>query len=49
MLFRLLILVIQLNFAARLKQGDLTSKNDIADFLKNKYFDEKLINMNKKS
>ena len=36
------------NFAARLKQEDLTSKNDIADFVKNTDFDEQLKNYNKK-
>ena len=36
------------NVAARLKQEDLTSKNDIADFVKNTDFDEQLKNYNKK-
>ena len=29
------------NFTARLKQGNLGSKNDIADFVKKKDFDDK--------
>ena len=37
------------NVAARLKQTKLASKDDIADFVKNTYFDEKLTNINKKS
>ena len=36
------------NFADRLKQANLVSKNDIVDFVKNMYFDDKLININKK-
>ena len=35
-------------FAARLRQADLLSKNDINDFVKKTYFDGKLININKK-
>ena len=36
------------NFAARLKQANLTSTSDIADFVKKKisYFDDKLKNLN---
>ena len=30
------------------KHANLASKNDIADFVKNTYFDEKLIEINKK-
>ena len=36
------------NFAARLAQADLASKSDIADFVKNTNFDDKLKNLNKK-
>ena len=36
------------NFAARLKQANLASKNDIADFIKQTDFDKKLRNMSKK-
>ena len=36
------------NFAARLKQAHLTSKNDIDDFLRKGLFDEKLIKINRK-
>ena len=36
------------NFAARLKQANLAYKNDIANFLKKTYFDEKLINISEK-
>ena len=36
------------NFAARLKQANLVSKNDITDFVKNTDFDCKLKNVNKK-
>ena len=36
-------------FAARLRQADLLSKNDIDDFIKKTYFDEKLLNISKKS
>ena len=35
------------NFAAKLKQANLASKNNIGDFVKNIYIDEKLINVNK--
>lgn len=33
-------------FAERLKQTTLASKNNIADFVKETFFDEKLININ---
>ena len=33
------------NFTARLKQANLASKNDIADFIKNTDFDNKLNNV----
>ena len=36
------------NFTERLKQVNLASKNDIADFVKKTDFAEKLINFNKK-
>ena len=36
------------NFASRLKQANLASKNDTADFVKNIDFDKKLKNYNKK-
>ena len=36
------------NFAARLKQASLASKSNIADFVKQANFDEKLKNLNKK-
>ena len=36
------------NFAARLKQANLASKNDIADFIKQTDFDKKLRNLSKK-
>ena len=36
------------NFAARLKQTNLASKNDFADFVKQTDFDDKLKNINKK-
>ena len=36
------------NFGERLKQAKLATKDDIADFVKKTYFDEKLININKK-
>ena len=36
------------NFAERLKQASLSSKYYIADFVKKTYFDEELININKK-
>ena len=36
------------NFAAKLKQANLASKNDIADFIKQTDFDKKLRNMSKK-
>ena len=36
------------NFAARLKQANLASKNDITDFVKNTDFDGKLKKVNKK-
>ena len=36
------------NFAARLKQVNLATKNQIADFVKQKDFDNKLKNINKK-
>ena len=35
------------NFMARLKQASLASKNDIADFGKKSYSDDKLKNLNK--
>ena len=37
------------NFAERLTQANLGSKNDIVDFVKKTEFDEKLTNINKKS
>ena len=37
------------NFAARLAQANLASKNDIADFVKKIDFDDKLKNLNKKN
>ena len=36
------------NFAKRLKQTNLASKNNIADFVKNRDFDEKLRKVNNK-
>ena len=36
------------NFAARLAQAKLATKNDIANFVKKTYFDKKLKNINKK-
>ena len=36
------------NFAERLKQANLASKNDIADFKKNTNFEEKLRKINSK-
>ena len=36
------------NFAARLAQVNLTSKNDIVAFVKKRDFDDKLKNLNKK-
>ena len=36
------------NFGVRLKQAKLVTKSDIANFVKEKYFDEKLININRK-
>ena len=36
------------NFAARLAQAKLATINDIADFVKKVYFDEKLINIKRK-
>ena len=35
-------------FAARMAQANLASKNDIANFVKKTYFDDKLNNLNKK-
>ena len=35
------------NFTARFKQGNLATKADIADFIKNTDFDDKLKNLNK--
>ena len=35
------------NFIARLKQGNLASKNDIANFIKKADFDNKLLSFNK--
>ena len=37
------------NFAARLAQANLPSKNDIANFVKKTYFDDKLKNFNEKN
>ena len=37
------------NFVARLKQANLASKNDSADFVKKGYFNEKIIDINKKA
>ena len=37
------------NFNARLAQANLESKNDIANFVKKKDFNDKRINLNKKS
>ena len=36
------------NFGERLKQANLSSKNDIAGFVKKTHFDEKLTNINRK-
>ena len=36
------------NFAARLAQANLASKNDISNFIKKPNFDDKLKNLNKK-
>lgn len=36
------------NFAAKLKQANLAYKNDIANFAKKTYFDERLINISDK-
>ena len=36
------------NFAARLKQANLASKNDIANFVRKKKFDKELKSYNKK-
>ena len=36
------------NFAERIKQVNLASKNCMVDFVENTYFDEKLMNINKK-
>ena len=37
------------NFDERIKQANIASKNDIADFVKKTYFDKKnLLNINKK-
>ena len=36
-------------FAERLKQTKLTTKDDITDFVKETYFDEKLRNINTKA
>ena len=36
------------NFTARVKQANLVSKSDIANFVKNTDFDDKLKNLNKK-
>ena len=36
-------------FAERLKQTKLTTKDDITDFVKETYFDEKLRNINAKA
>ena len=35
-------------FPARMAQANLASKNDIANFVKKTYFDDKLNNLNKK-
>ena len=35
------------NFDARLRQANLARANNIADFVKKAYFDEKLVNINK--
>ena len=35
-------------FTARMAQANLASKNDIANFVKKTYFDDKLNNLNKK-
>ena len=37
------------NFAARLKQANLASKNDIANFVRKKKFDKELKSYNKKN
>ena len=37
------------NFAARLKQANLSSKNDIANFVNKMDFDNKLLSFNKKN
>ena len=36
------------NFAARLKQANLVSNDNISDIVKNTYFDDKLKNLNKR-
>ena len=36
------------SFVARLKQANLASKSDIANFVKKTHFDDKLKNLNKK-
>ena len=36
------------NFAARLKQPDLATKADVADFVKKTHFNNKIKNLNKK-
>ena len=36
------------NFAARIKQANLASKNGIANFVKKTYFDEKIKKLNEK-
>ena len=36
------------NFDGRLKQANLASRNDIADFIKKAYLDDELKNLNKK-
>ena len=38
----------EVNFAARLKQANLTSTNDISDFVKKTDFGEKIKNYNKR-
>ena len=48
-LTRIIILLLKtLNFAARLNQAKLRTRDDIANFIKKVYFDKKLMNINKK-
>ena len=49
LLLKNLISLTSENFAARLTQANLSSKNDIANFVKKTDFDDKLKNLNRKS